>query len=94
MAGHTAGVLRAVLVTAAAVALGGCAPTVVDGAAVTAAESGGSDGAVVALMDTGAYATAAGHPFGNAGKDTQGAATLEAHRMAEHVVGPWQVDGE
>lgn len=63
----------------------------VDGVAVTAAESGASDGAVVALMDTGVYPTAAGRPFPNA-RDAQTAALLEAHRMGEYTVGPWQVD--
>jgi hypothetical protein len=58
-----------------------------------APDSADSDGAVVALMDTGSYPTAAGHPFGAVGPDDlAGQGLLEAQRMAEFVVGPWEVD--
>lgn len=45
-------------------------------------------------MDTGTYDTAAGRPYGTAGDDVQAGNLLEAHRMAEFVVGPWEVDAE
>ena len=56
------------------------------------AERNRSDGADVALMDTGPYATTPSPPFGAAASDMLGRATLEAHRIAEHTVGPWQAD--
>lgn len=59
------------------------------GTAVKAADDGG---AVVALMDTGGYATAAGPPFGAAGDDVAKQNVMEAHRLAEYTVGPWEVD--
>ncbi len=52
-----------------------------------------ADGAVVALMDTGKYPTTAGHPVGTAGSQAAGA-LLEAQRMAEFVVGPWEVNAK
>ncbi|MDF2822653.1 MAG: hypothetical protein K0R68_61 [Mycobacterium sp.] len=45
-------------------------------------------------MDTGTYDTAAGRPFGTAGDDLDGANLLEAQRMADFVIGPWEVDAE
>lgn len=60
----------------------------------TTAAAGPDSGANVALMDTGSYDTAAGRPFGSAGDDIDGANLLEAQRMAEFVVGPWEVDAE
>lgn len=68
----------------------GCSSTV-SGVAAKAPEQSDSDGVNVALMDTGRYPTRAGHPFGTAG-DPQMGAYLEAVRMAEFVVGPWEVD--
>ncbi len=58
-----------------------------------AAQPGDPDSAVVALMDTGKYPTAAGHPVGAAGSHAAGA-LLEAQRMAEFVVGPWEVNAK
>jgi len=62
------------------------------GVAVKAAEPGDADAAVIALMDTGPYATAQGHPFGAVGDDAQGQSVLEAHRIADYTVGPWEAD--
>lgn len=60
----------------------------------TTATAGPDSGANVALMDTGNYDTASSKPFGTAGDDVQGGNLLEAHRMANFVVGPWEVDAE
>jgi hypothetical protein len=68
----------------------GCTSTV-GGVAVIGAQSSDADGAVVALLDTGKYPITAGHPVGTAGSQATGA-VLEAQRMAEYVVGPWQID--
>ena len=70
----------------------GCTSTV-GGVAVKPPEPGDSDGAIVALMDTGSYPTASGPPSGTAGSESTGA-IAEAHRIAENVVGPWQVDAK
>jgi hypothetical protein len=85
--------IRAAVMIACAVAAVSCSSTT-SGVAVKAPDSPDADGAVVALLDTGAYATAAGHPFGTAGDDLLLQATLEAQRIAEYTVGPWQVDTE
>lgn len=69
-----------------------CTSTV-GGVAVKPPEPGDSDGAIVALMDTGSYPTASGPPSGTAGSESTGA-IAEAHRIAENVVGPWQVDAK
>jgi hypothetical protein len=70
--------------------LAGCSATVT-GAAVKGPEPSAADGVDVALMDTGQYPIHAGHPFGTAG-DARMGAYLDAVRMAEFVVGPWEVD--
>ncbi|WP_131805756.1 hypothetical protein [Mycolicibacterium celeriflavum] len=62
------------------------------GRAVKASDAAGSDGVVPSLLDTGAYATAAGHPFGAVGDDPASQSLMEAHRIAEFTVGPWEVD--
>ena len=69
--------------------LASCTSTV-NGVAVIGTQSTDADGAVVAVLDTGKYPTTAGHPVGTAGSQATGA-VLEAQRMAEYVVGPWQV---
>jgi hypothetical protein len=71
-------------------ALMGCTATVAGGGAKTV-ERGDTDGANVALLDTGNYPIAAGHPLSTAGSAAIGSA-LEAHRIAANVVGPWQID--
>ncbi len=72
--------------------LAGCTSTV-RGVGVMAALPAGGDGANVALMDTGRYPTTAGHPLGTAGSAAVGA-VLEAQRMAEFVVGPWEINAK
>lgn len=74
----------------AAVIIAGCSTTIT-GAAVRAPTSSGGDGVDVALLDTGNYPTTARAALGVAGSTSEGA-TLEAHRLASNVVGPWQVD--
>lgn len=71
--------------------LAGCSSTVA-GLAVKAPESTDSDGASVALMDTGPYETAASHPYGTAGDNRTSQSILESQRLAAFTVGPWQVD--
>lgn len=67
-----------------------CTSTV-NGVAVIGSQPTDADGAVVALLDTGKYPTTPGHPVGTAGSQATGA-VLEAQRMAEYVLGPWQVN--
>lgn len=86
--------IRGAALTAAVLLAGtGCTATV-DGAATRAPDNPGSAGAIVALMDTGPYATAAGRPLGAAGADTKTQGLLEAQRMAEYVVGPWEIEAD
>jgi hypothetical protein len=74
-----------------ALLLVGC-DSVVSGKALVASNGTASDGADVARMDTGVYMIAAGRPFGAADGDVDMQATLEAHRLAPQVVGPWQLN--
>lgn len=76
-----------------AVLITGCADTTTAGTATTAAQAP-DGGAIVALMDTGDYATAASRPFGTAGDNSYSGALLEAHRIADFTVGPWEEDAE
>ncbi|MBY0287499.1 MAG: hypothetical protein K2X52_10155, partial [Mycobacteriaceae bacterium] len=65
--------------------------TVVDGAAHRS-PGGPAPGTVdVSLLDTGNYPTRPAPALGVAGTPEKGA-LVEGARMAEHVVGPWQVD--
>ncbi len=81
------------LIAAVCVALmTGCATTTAGTA--TTADQAPDGGAIVALMDTGDYATAASRPFGTAGDNSYSGALLEAHRIADYTVGPWQIDAE
>ncbi len=82
--------LRTTVAAVSAVTLMGCTATVA-GVAQKATVRAGADDVIVALLDTGNYATATGHAMGPAGS-ADGGALLEAHRMAVNVVGPWQVD--
>lgn len=86
---HTVGVLVAGVM---AVVVAACSTDEVSGTAVKETVPAGSEGAVVALMDTGNYATVPIGPVGPAGanRDTQG--LVEAQRMAEFVIGPWEQD--
>ncbi|MCV7398570.1 hypothetical protein H7K24_00145 [Mycobacterium fragae] len=92
MGKHRIRVLRAGLATVFATALLGCTSTV-NGVAVMATQPADADGVVVALLDTGKYPTTASHPVGTAGSESSGA-LLEAQRMAEYVVGPWEVNAK
>ena len=65
---------------AAVLVVAGCSSSTIQGKAVKAS---GAHTAVVALMDTGAYATTPGHPFGVVGDDRDSQHLIEAHRMAE-----------
>jgi hypothetical protein len=78
------------LATACAWLLVGCAATTA-GMAVKAPLPVSSDGATVALLDTGSYPVKPNHPFGPAGSMDKGAA-YEGRRMAEYVLGPWQAN--
>ena len=78
------------LFAAVAVLVAGCS-AVVDGSAVKAA-GGPAPGTVdVALLNPGNYPTKPLPPMGAAGTPAAGA-LLEGRRMAEFVVGPWEVD--
>jgi hypothetical protein len=70
------------------VLLTGCT-TKVGGTAVKAPVTDAVD---MSLMDTGTYPTTLGHIFGTAGDDKFAQGVLEAHRLADFVVGPWQID--
>lgn len=84
------GTRAASLLAVAAVLVAGCS-TVVDGNAVRAA-GGPPPGTVdVTLLDPGNYPTKPLPPMGVAGTPAIGA-LLEAQRMADFVVGPWEVD--
>src|ERR1700722_8583995 len=82
----------AALVVAILAAAPGCAPGV-HGTAVKA-PGGPAPGAVdISLLATGNFPTKPGPPLGNAGSAANGA-LIEARRMANNVVGPWEVDPE
>lgn len=66
--------------------LAGCSSTVA-GLAVKAPESTDSDGASVALMDTGPYETAASHPYGTAGDNRASQSILESQHREERLIG-------
>ncbi len=68
----------------------GCSATVA-GRPIKAAARVGGNGVDVALLDPGNYPTKPKPPFGVAGDATKGA-RVEARRMADNVVGPWEVD--
>ena len=89
--GVRSGSKRLAMLLVCAVGVVGCS-SATSGVAVKASDSPDSDGAVVALLNTGAYATAAGHPYGVVGNDVQGQRVLEAQRIAEYTVGPWEAD--
>lgn len=83
-------VRHAVSLTVAAVVVSGCT-SVVTGDPRRAA-GGPPPGSVdIALLDVGNYPSAPRPPLGTATKPALGA-RLDAIRMADYVVGPWQVD--
>lgn len=79
--------LGAVLAVAALVA--GCGKTVTGAPAHTSTAA--ADGVDVAALDPGNYPTKPQPPLGAVGDPGKGA-WIEARRMAENVVGPWDVD--
>jgi hypothetical protein len=83
----------ATALTLTVVLLTGCTATV-DGQAAKAPVGADSDGAVVALMNTGVYPIRASSLFGPAGSDQNAQRILEAQRMAVNVDGRWQVDAK
>jgi hypothetical protein len=82
----------AALIAAVVLASTGCTATV-NGSPQRAPDTG-PGGAIVAVMDTGPYATAPGRPLGAAGADQTSQGLLEAQRMAEYVVGPWEIEAD
>ncbi|BBZ15171.1 DUF7373 family lipoprotein [Mycobacterium branderi] len=89
--------VRRVAVAAAAVTmLAGCGSSVVSGSPMTApgaaqGQNPGGGQVDVASLNTGNYPTTPAPPLGNAGSEEQGR-VLEAQRLANNVVGPWEVD--
>ncbi|KUH65290.1 hypothetical protein AU184_21765 [Mycolicibacterium novocastrense] len=67
--------------------------SVVDGTAQRPPGESSRPSVDVALLDTGNYATQPVPPMGVAGSPAKGG-LIEAGRMAEHVVGPWEVNPE
>lgn len=90
-AGAAAAIARAfrLLTAVLLVVLVGCSERV----AGVPVKARAADHADINQMDTGAYPTAPTHIFGPAGDDRVMQGVLEAHRMADFVVGPWQVQG-
>lgn len=80
---------RATAIACAAVVVASCAAPTTSGKAVRATDA---DAAVVALMDTGTYSTVPGRPFGVAGDNVLSQHLMEAHRIAEYTVGPWEIE--
>lgn len=83
-------VARTVGLAVAALTLAGCGTTAVDGTPTTA---GATQTAAVdiAQLDSGNYPTKPQPPLGAAGSDAKGA-RVEAARLADYVVGPWEAD--
>ncbi len=77
-------------VAAMTVGLVGCASTVA-GVAQKAPGPANTEGVDVALLDTGSYPVVPNHPYGTAGS-ADGGGLFEGQRMADNVIGPWQVD--
>lgn len=81
------GIARTALLTGAALMLAACT-TVVPGSAVVAGDGPAVD---VAQLDVGDYPTRPLSPLGTTGTMQTGV-IVEAQRMANFVVGPWEVD--
>ncbi|MGA5461969.1 DUF7373 family lipoprotein [Mycobacterium sp. NPDC050041] len=97
--GRRAALLRGTLSAGVvAILIVGCSETVdvrqPHGAAPTSATSSAPLPPPVdpARLDTGSYPTRPRGPLGTAGTDEE-AALVEGRRLANHVVGPWEVDG-
>ena len=81
---------RTAAATAAVLLMAGCSTPSTPGRAVRASDA--ANAPVVALMDTGAYTVTPSHPFGAVGDNVASQNLMEAHRIAEYTVGPWEVD--
>ncbi len=82
--------LLSALVAVLATVASACGTTV-EGSAVRAAADE-SDGADIALLDTGSYRTTPNRVYGTAGPNVYLQGLLEGQRLAEYVVGPWRID--
>ncbi|KUH85694.1 MULTISPECIES: hypothetical protein [unclassified Mycobacterium] len=82
---------RGMLAGAVAILTATACTSVVDGTAQRPHGEPPPTGVDVALLDTGNYPTKPAPATGTAGTQYQGG-LIEAARMAEHVVGPWEVD--
>ncbi|MDA2893366.1 hypothetical protein PDG61_20800 [Mycolicibacterium sp. BiH015] len=91
MGGIAARAVRAALMLFLVAVLSGCSSTL-SGTARVATDAPDPDEANVALMDTGPYGTVPTHPFGTVGDDRIAQGNLEGQRMAQYVVGPWEID--
>ncbi|MDG4667928.1 hypothetical protein [Mycobacterium sp. 236(2023)] len=83
--------VRAAFLLVLTAALVGCSSTL-SGTARPATDAPHPDEANVALMDTGPYGTVPTHPFGTVGDDRNAQGNLEGQRLAQYVVGPWEID--
>jgi hypothetical protein len=83
----------AVLAALATLVLAACSVTTA-GVPVIAPDAVEPDGAVIARMSTGPYATTPSPPVGTAGDDVTMQAILEGHRLGPYVIGPWQAFDE
>jgi hypothetical protein len=81
---------RAFLLVAVVSLVAGCT-TSVDGSAVKTAGGPPAGTVDVALLDPGNYSTKPVAPMGVAGNPGKGS-LLDAQRMADFVIGPWEVD--
>lgn len=85
-------VITAVASAAALALLVSCSSSVDSGSADKATDTVAPGGAVdVALLDVGNYPTKPSPPLGSAGTAELGA-IVEGQRMANYVIGPWEVD--
>ncbi|MCP9276789.1 DUF7373 family lipoprotein [Mycolicibacterium arenosum] len=89
----SARLLRTTMAAFTVVVLAACSTTT-EGRPVIAADEVQPDGAVIARMNTGPYATTPSPPIGTAGDDVVSQALMEAHRLGPYATGPWQVFDE
>lgn len=88
--GHLGSAVKLVMIAATSILLGGCVTTV----AGSPANVGGPSRAVdVRSLDVGGYPTQPRSPLGIAGTSAAGA-IIEVQRLANYVVGPWEVAAE
>jgi hypothetical protein len=73
------------------VLLSAACSTTVDGSAVKASGTGSGPMVDVSKLDVGPYPTTPGQSMGVAGDPLRGV-VVEAQRMANNVIGPWEVD--